>query len=204
MNLRDLGNIEMPKNFQTRSLGKSRVSIVDGQPLMTHGLAIPFDTESDDLGGFVEIIPSRVKINYWREDVYALRDHNWGVILGRNGSGTLQLDRRPEGVFATVSLPDNTQGNDLAVSIERGDINGHSFGFVPIDDSWITNDQKTIAFVEEMLLMEITITPIPAYTSTYVGLSHRVAQFEQHKRNLLAVAQRQARRRRLDMLGVGI
>ena len=199
---------ELPEGFQTRYFRESTVLLnEDGKELVAHGRAIPFGLESDDLGGFVETINKDVEINNWRDDVFGLKDHNWGQVLGRLSSGTLELDRRDDGLYSTYHLPNNTLGMDLSVSLTRGDIDGQSFGFIPTRETWeFLSDEngeldKVIVDVKEMTLFETTITPIPAYTDSFVGLDSRVKQFQAEMRRVFSKASSQRRRRQLDMMG---
>jgi HK97 family phage prohead protease len=66
-----------------------------------------------------------------KQDVRALFNHDPNFILGRMKSGTLRLSEDRAGLLSEIDAPDTQTVNDLVVSpIERGDMDGMSFGFV--------------------------------------------------------------------------
>lgn len=64
-------------------------------------------------------------------DVRALWNHDPRFVLGRQSAGTLRLSTDDHGLEFEVDLPDTTYARDLRELVERGDITGASFGFVP-------------------------------------------------------------------------
>jgi len=64
-------------------------------------------------------------------DVRALYNHSVLHVLGRQASGTLRLRADATGLEYEVDLPDASYARDLMELVERGDIDGASFGFVP-------------------------------------------------------------------------
>lgn len=137
------------------------------------GYAAVFDSPSQDLGGFVEIVrPGAFARSLQDADrILALLGHDTNQVLGRVGSGTLRLQEDPQGLAFDLSLPDTSYGRDLAVLVERGDVAGCSFGFRVRDggDRWKTGEPA----VRELLnveLIEITVTAMPAYPDTAVAL----------------------------------
>lgn len=138
------------------------------------GYAAVFDAQSQDLGGFVEIVrPGAFRRTLAAADhVRALYDHNGGHVLGRVGAGTLRLAEDTRGLHFEVKLPQTTVARDLAVLVERGDVDGASFAFrvAPQGERW---DARAAVPVRELLavdLEEITITARPAYVDTSVAL----------------------------------
>ena len=198
---------DLPEGFQTRYLRKSSIQTraSDSGELVVAGLSIPFGAESEDLGGFTEIINNDVEINKWRDDVYGLKDHMWNQVLGREGAGTLEVERRDDGLYSVYHLPDSTIGRDLFVSVDREDITGQSFGFIPTRETWTfieleNGEERVIVNVEEMTLFEHTITPIPAYRQSFVGLDERCAQFRSARSRHFGPSSAQKRQRQLDMM----
>lgn len=89
-----------------------------------------FNSESQDLGGFREIImPGAFDGVLEQSDVRCLINHDANKILGRNKSGTLTLNVDSTGLSYACELPDTTYARDLAVSLDRGDITQSSFAF---------------------------------------------------------------------------
>ena len=89
-----------------------------------------FNSESEDLGGFIEIVePGFFGDALRNSDIRCLINHNWEKVLGRESAGTLTVEESENGLVYRCSNPGTTYANDLAISIERGDINQSSFGF---------------------------------------------------------------------------
>lgn len=64
-------------------------------------------------------------------DVRALWNHDPLFVLGRQSAGTLRLRSDDHGLEYEVDLPNTSYANDLRELVERGDVTGASFGFVP-------------------------------------------------------------------------
>jgi hypothetical protein len=109
------------------------------------GYAALFNSLSHDLGGFVE----RIKPGAFARclgsnpDVRCLFNHNPNIVLGRSKSGTLLLEEDERGLKFDVTLPATQAARDLYASIERGDIDGASFGFAVNSQTWL--DEKDAA-----------------------------------------------------------
>lgn len=157
------------------------------------GYAAVFNEPADIGGSFREIIaPGAFKMSL-DNDVRALIDHDTGRVIGRTKSGTLRLKEDAHGLAVEIDLPDTTDGRDLSVSLERGDISGMSFGFSVRHDEWDeTNDPptRTIRAVE---LYEVSAVAFPAYDGTDIALrSLEAARKEQRQQNFSAAARRLA------------
>src|ERR1041384_4188515 len=81
------GHSELDRRFMPNTLRADQ----DSRKIRGH--AIVFDTRSQNLGGFTEIIRREAVERTLREalDVRALVDHDSAKILGRTRSGTLSL-----------------------------------------------------------------------------------------------------------------
>ena len=108
-------------------------------------------------------------------DVHALYNHDYGIVLGRAQAGTLRLKEDKTGLFFEVDLPDTQDARDLAVKMERGDIDQASFQFTMRGgvEEWDESDEdglplRTIRSVGE--LYDVSICPRGAYPQTEVGL----------------------------------
>lgn len=137
------------------------------------GYAAVFNSETN-LGTFSEVLRQGcfAKSLATGSSVRALYHHDSAALLGTTRGGTLQLREDAHGLAFTLSLPDTTHGRDLAILVDRGDIQGCSFGFsVPEGgDRW---EQRGSVIVRELLtvnLAEITLTADPAYQDTTVAL----------------------------------
>jgi HK97 family phage prohead protease len=137
------------------------------------GYAAVYNSQSQDLGGFVErILPGALKHSLSSPDnIRALLEHDPQRLLGRVGSRTLTLAEDSKGLYFELSLPDTSYARDLSVMVERGDISGCSFGFkVPKGgEHWEMRSGQFMRDLSEIQLHEITITSNPAYLDTSVA-----------------------------------
>ena len=69
-----------------------------------------------------------------KQDVRCLRNHNPDYLLGRTKSGTLQLSEDSKGLAYSCDPPKTD--TYTVESIERGDLDGSSFGFIVTKDTW--------------------------------------------------------------------
>lgn len=153
-------------NRELRSY-KSDVRIsraADGSKIV-RGL-IPYNSLSVDLGGFKELIAPGAFSEALASDsdVLALRDHDAKLLLGRTKSGTLVLEDSVQGLRYKLTLPNTTAGNDLAESVDRGDLDSTSFGFMCGEDDWmVTDDGQVIRTLKQVELFEVSPCSFPAY-----------------------------------------
>ena len=141
------------------------------------GYAIRFMEESVDLGGFIERIhPEAISIDQIRNsDIFALFNHEDGMVLGRTGAGTLKLDLREDGLYYEINVPNTVAGNELLEHITRGEMYGTSFAFsLPSDGSgevWSKGEDgniyRDITNIE--FIFEISPVFTPAYPTTTVS-----------------------------------
>lgn len=138
------------------------------------GHAALFNSLSEDLGGFREVIaPGAFKDAIMASDVRALFNHDPNFVLGRVKAGTLKVSEDERGLAIDNTPPDTQWARDLVTSMERGDIDQMSFGFriAKGGDTWsTTNGQtlRTITKVEELL--DVSPVTYPAYPETSVAL----------------------------------
>lgn len=150
-----------------------RVERDEGEPSTITGYAAVFDRESENLGGFKEIIrPGAFRKVLETCDCRALFNHDPNFVLGRSTSGTLSLEENRKGLKFSVFPPDNQTIRDLVVSpIQRGDITGCSFAFTVAKDGDSWSEKKGLAFreIHEISgLYDVSPVTYPAYPSTDV------------------------------------
>lgn len=135
------------------------------------GYAAVFDSRSEDLGGFVEIIkPGAFRRTLIEgRDVVALYDHEQRSILGRTSAGTLRLVEDGKGLRFDIDTPDTSAGRDVLVSVKRGDIRGASFAFTTREQRWSNDASGILRELIDVDLLDVTITPRPAYPETSVA-----------------------------------
>ncbi|KQN37014.1 peptidase U35 [Sphingomonas sp. Leaf407] len=135
------------------------------------GYAAVFGVETSVGGYWNEVIaPGAFAASLTKRDVIAIHTHNTGRVLGRMRAGTLSLREDAKGLAFENLLPDTTDGRDLAVQIDRGDIAGMSFGFIATREEWDDRVEPPKRTILECDLYEITYTPLPQYPDTEVGM----------------------------------
>tara|TARA_R110000796_G_scaffold184752_1_gene301299 strand:- start:6122 stop:7252 length:1131 start_codon:yes stop_codon:yes gene_type:complete len=158
------------KETRTFTLDNLEVREEDGQSIVV-GYGSVFNSLSNNLGGFRELISPRAFEGRLEDDVRFLFNHDANYIMGRTISGTLKLRTDEKGLRYEVRLPDTQVGRDLRVSLERGDVTQSSFAFTVEDDSWERTDQGTIRTIEKVSrLYDVSAVTYPAYEDATVGL----------------------------------
>lgn len=137
------------------------------------GYAAVFNSEAN-LGTFSEVIRpgAFAKSLATVSNVRALYHHDGNALLGTTKGGTLQLREDAHGLGFTLLLPETTHGKDLAILVDRGDIQGCSFGFRVPDggDRWEDRNGQMVRELLNVELSEITLTADPAYQDTTVAI----------------------------------
>lgn len=179
-------------------------SAAEARKLVGH--AALFDSASQDLGGFTEIIARGAFAEAIpRSDIRALFNHDPNFVLGRKKAGTLNVREDELGLLTETSPPDVAWARDLLVSIERGDIDQMSFAFIVAKggDEWVITDDsctRTITKFEE--IFDISPVTYPAYTDTSIAVrSREVWSAGKPVVDVPASIERDLRRRRLRLQG---
>ncbi len=140
------------------------------------GYAVVFDSMSEDLGGFRELISPDAVDRTLKDalDVRALVNHDHGKVLGRTTAGTLELVKDRKGLRVLIE-PDLeiSYAADAMRSVARGDISGMSFGFRVVEDDWNFDAPMAIRTVLDMRISEVSVVAWPAYTATNVEAAVR-------------------------------
>jgi uncharacterized protein len=137
---------------------------------LTGSIAV-FNSMSEDLGGFRELLAPGCFSSSMGSDIRALVNHNSSACVGRTKAGTLRLVQDDNGLQFECDLPDTTAARDLKVSCERGDVTGCSFGFICTADDWAATEQGTVRTVKDVELFEVSVgVTFPAYEDTHAQL----------------------------------
>ena len=166
-------SIEMKIERRCVPVTELRTIRAEGQPTKIVGYAAVFNSLSDDLGGFREKIdPGAFKKALKKSDTRMLKNHNADYVLGRKSAGTLKLKEDDNGLRIENLPPDTQWAKDLMISIDRGDINQMSFGFIIKEDKWEEKEGKetirTLVKIAE--LPDVSPVTFPAYQNTEVAL----------------------------------
>jgi len=191
----ELRAIQSPPELRAADSGKVAV-----------GYAALFNTRTEIGGYFTEIIaPGAFSDSVKNGDIRALVDHDSGRVIGRSKAGTLRLSEDSTGLKVEIDLPDTTDGRDLAVQLERGDISGMSFGFRVTHDEWDETGDIPARTIHAVELFEVSAVAFPAYPDTSIALrSLDEARKEIKRKNFNAAAQRVRMKAALDQKVRGI
>lgn len=108
-------------------------------------------------------------------DVRYLFNHDPNAVLARTKSGTLKLGEDSSGLTVEADLAPTQIGRDLAILMERGDVNQMSVGMQVLDEEWTEErggdgnfyEQRTIRRAK---LFDVSAVTYPAYEDTDAGL----------------------------------
>ena len=135
------------------------------------GYASVFNSMSEDLGGFKEIILPNAFSDVLDNDVRALYNHDSNYLLARTTSGTLELKEDEKGLYYRFEMPNTSYGNDMLELFRRGDLSQSSFGFTVEKDSWRMEDGQHVRYIERVgSLFDVSPVVYPAYTAASSGL----------------------------------
>lgn len=157
--------------MERRALAAPPEVRADDGAMVARGYAALFNSEADIGGYFREVIaPGAFRETLKNDDIRALIDHDTGRVIGRSSAGTLRLKEDDKGLSVEIDLPDTTDGRDLAVQLERGDISGMSFGFIVRHDEWDETSDPPTRTIHAVDLREVSAVAFPAYGDTEIAL----------------------------------
>ena len=154
------------------------------------GYAIVFNSLSNNLGGFREIIEQGAITDELikNSDILCLMNHDIKKgVLARSyqGRGSLKLDIDEHGLHYSFEAPKTALGDEVLEGIRRGDISKCSFAFVCGEDNWTKDENgEYIRHVKKIKnLYDVSLVYHPAYEETEVkadtrGLDELKAQEE--------------------------
>lgn len=159
-------------DIERRAMGPVEIRAAsEGHPPRLVGYAAVFNSQSEDLGGFREVILPGAFDRAIREahDVRALVNHNPDKLLGRTSSGTARLAVDARGLLVEVDVPDTQDGRDTETLVRRGDLSQMSFAFRTRADQWRTQDGEPLRELLDVELFDVSVVAYPAYPATEVS-----------------------------------
>lgn len=105
-----------------------------------------------------------------KDDARGLFNHDPDNLLGRVSAGTMRLSVDSKGLRYEIDAPDTQTGRDVVSMIERGDLTGSSFAFIPKRVIWIEEETRSIRVIEDVELFDTGPVTYPAYEATTTGL----------------------------------
>lgn len=158
------------RNYQSTKLSTRKAA---NGSMQIVGTAICFNSESQDLGGFVEICKyEAVQKSLQRSnDVFILWQHDTSQPLGRVKTGSLELSLNRAGLDFVATLPNSPLGQNAFQAIADGTVDSVSFGFAvePNGDKWIQgSDGKLTRELWDISVLEISPVTWAAYLAPHV------------------------------------
>ncbi len=146
-----------------------RAKTVDYKKII-QGYAAVFNTWTDINNGWDEcwsecICKGAFAKSLKNNSILALYNHDFNNVIDRKDIN-MKLIEEDKGLYFEIELPNTTQSNDLYELINRGIVNQCSFAGYVTKYTWGVSDGKSYREIQEVDLIEITITPIPAYEVT--------------------------------------
>ena len=154
------------QNFIKRSNENSR---------LIEGMAVVFNSDSQDLGFIESIDPSAITLETIKEsDIFATLDHDKsrGILArSRYGKGTLNLELKDDGLYYSFEAPKSQLGDELLEYLSRGEITTSSFTFT-VDqndgDEWFRDENGQLRRKIKKIYRLYDVSPVfePAYLDT--------------------------------------
>lgn len=151
--------------------------------LILSGYFIKFDEVTELWPGYFEVIKREgVEKAIQNADIRALFNHDDSLVLGRTGNGTVILGVDEIGLFGDIIInKEDPQAIGAYARVQRGDVIGCSFGFIPIKiNTEERDDGSYLDTVLELEIFEVSPCTFPAYPQTEIAA--RQKDFESQKR----------------------
>lgn len=186
----------MEKEVRFLTEGKLEVRELGEENKEVHltGYAITFDSLSENMGGFREIIDKDALNNTDLSNVVLCYNHDMSKILARNtkaeGIGSLKLSVDDKGLFFDAVPTDTSYAKDLLENMKAGIISKCSFAFT-IDNNdpnaqlweWDNGskgyDKRTIRKIHKIYELSLVISP--AYESTSASTYKRAKEIAEEE-----------------------
>ena len=163
----------------------------DSDKKIIQGYAVVFDAWADVRSwgeSWKECIRKGAFTQSLKENnILALYNHDFNNVLARKDVN-MKLVEDDKGLYFEIELPDTTQGNDLYELIDKKIVNQCSFSGYVRKNLWSEdNGGNVLREILEIDLIEITITPIPAYevTEAEVKRSREIKSTKENKEDKL-------------------
>ncbi|MGL5068448.1 MAG: HK97 family phage prohead protease [Sarcina sp.] len=176
--LRQIENL----NIEVRADEESNKRTIGGYAVKYNSPTLIVDRWGDkfleevSVGAFDESLNAKRQKGLW--------NHESSKPLGSVKSGTLRFNSDITGLNYDIDVPNNTWGNDVFESVQRGDVDGSSFGFICLENKWskVMHEGEEIykRSIIKAELLEVSPCTFPAYDSSEIGCR----SFENFKKEL--------------------
>lgn len=168
------------EGFERRYIPATDLRVKDSiEGTTIEGYAALFNSRSEDLGGFVEIIvPGAFRGALRVSDTRCLWNHNDDYVLGRVGAGTLTVEEDAKGLRIRNTPPNTTWALDHLTTMRRRDVHQMSFGFrlAPNGAVWTKSGSLLLRTIHEIAeVSDVSPVTYPAYPATTVSVGTTAA-----------------------------
>ena len=154
----------------------------DGAPGVLTGVAMRYGDKAEIASGLFERFEAGAFGDIAKSTVIVNRQHNRAAPLARAG-GLLRLKDSPVDLRAELTLPDTTEGRDVATLVRDGVLRGFSVEFRAEHDRI---EGGNLRIVERAKLVALSVVDDPAYGDSLVALRARIACADAWRRWWLA------------------
>jgi uncharacterized protein len=172
-------HIHFSTELKTRTTENENEAIIEGY-------FVVYNSETELWpGAYEEVAPGAFEESLRTKDIICLDNHDSKAVLASIGSQTLELKSDNKGLWGKVILDlEDPAAKSAYRKVQTGKVKGCSFGFMPIREETINNDDGTIKWrILEAELFEVSITAFPAYPQT--DIAARQKDVEKIKREKL-------------------
>ncbi|CNF82785.1 TPA: HK97 family phage prohead protease [Yersinia enterocolitica] len=187
--------------------GEVRAEQRENEPTRIIGYGSVFNTRSEPLWGFREIIKPGAFDDVLGNDVRGLFNHDPNFILGRSSANTLTLSVDERGLQYNIVAPDTQTIRDLVIApMLRGDITQSSFAFSIARDgeSWYEDEEGIVIREISKFSRLYDVSPVTyaAYQDADSGVRSMQAWQEARDSGVLqkAINHKMARERLLTLI----
>ncbi|MGX8943242.1 HK97 family phage prohead protease [Symbiopectobacterium sp. Eva_TO] len=187
--------------------GEVRSEQAGDGPVHIIGYGSVFNSRSEPLWGFREIIKPGAFDDVLNDDVRALFNHDANFILGRSTAGTLSVAVDDKGLRYDITAPDTQTIRDLVLApMARGDISQSSFAFRVARDGehWYEDEEGIVIreITKVSRLFDVSPVTYPAYQEADSALRSMKAWLEARNSGALqkSINERMARERLLNLI----
>ena len=198
------GSSELERRLISEQPGLEVKADENGRTVI-RGYAAVFESESQDLGGFVEIVERGAFDDVMASNPDVFGKYNHTQVIGRTSSGTMRLMVDDRGLRYEIDPPKSAEA--VVELISRGDVRGSSFAFRTraADEAWNRDDKgRMIRRIKKFsFLGDAGPVDTPAYLATETYVSKRALETAREQRATEPVVEDSESRAAADSLSVG-
>lgn len=156
---------------RAETLEDENIGVIEGR-FITFNSVAPYGNT-----GYFEMIDSHALDESLKNnrDICCFYNHNTDIVLGRESNGTLSVELKEDGLYATCKI--NLNDSDCKNAYERikgGYVSGCSFGAYFEDEELVEMEEKQVFVVKKVNLLEISPCAMPFYDSTMVNARQKI------------------------------